>query len=135
MGNVRGAQVLDLILSGKGNHEIAQGLHISKRVAKTHLTRLYRRYGIKGGIKRVKLAVAAYYERNPDLVPFCDGDRASMLGETSAAIFAGSKRAIEGPGRAPSARNSTCARLFQTDGVCEPAAQVDDKSMRLSAHA
>jgi len=56
----RDQQVLDLLVQGCSNKEIAQHLNISPRTVKQHLRTLFLRAGIKGGRKRVKLATALY---------------------------------------------------------------------------
>jgi DNA-binding NarL/FixJ family response regulator len=56
----RERQVIDLLLQGCGNSEIARDLHIAERTVKAHFNRLFLRFGIKGGIKRVKLATMFY---------------------------------------------------------------------------
>ena len=62
----RQAQIADLLLEGCGNSkEIAKELGIKQCTAKAHLNRLYMKYRITSGIKRVKLAVMLYRERNP----------------------------------------------------------------------
>lgn len=87
----RQAQVLELILKAQTNAAIAQRLGISVPTVKMHCRMLFVKYGI-GGVShdtaRVRLAVKATYERRPDLVPFCDGDRAASLGRMSAQEFA-----------------------------------------------
>src|SRR5712691_1061420 len=56
----RERQIIDLLLQGCDNSEIAQDLHIAERTVKAHFNRLFLRFGIKGGIKRVKLATMLY---------------------------------------------------------------------------
>ena len=53
-------KIIDLLLQGCENSEIARDLHIAERTVKAHFNRLFVRYGIKGGIKRVKLATLLY---------------------------------------------------------------------------
>ena len=50
----RERQIIDLLLQGCDNSEIAQDLNIAERTVKAHFNRLFQRFGIKGGIKRVK---------------------------------------------------------------------------------
>lgn len=100
MGNLgpRVSKVLDLIVAGRKNREIAEELQMVYRTVKLHCNRLYLRYGVGGGdaeLKRIKLAVKVFYERNPERVPFSDGDRAGMLGQTSATVFAAQRLAAE----------------------------------------
>jgi DNA-binding NarL/FixJ family response regulator len=56
----RERQIIDLLLQGCDNSEIARDLHIAERTVKAHFNRLFLRFGIKGGIKRVKLATMLY---------------------------------------------------------------------------
>jgi len=53
-------QIIDLLLQGCDNWEIARDLNIAERTVKAHFNRLFLRFGIKGGIKRVKLATLLY---------------------------------------------------------------------------
>jgi DNA-binding NarL/FixJ family response regulator len=59
-GLPREKQIVDLLLQGCDNAEIAKDLNIAERTVKAHFNRLFVRYGIKGGIKRVKLATLLY---------------------------------------------------------------------------
>jgi len=52
--------VVELLLQGYDNQAIADALHMAERTVKNHFSRLFLRYGITGGIKRVKLAVMLY---------------------------------------------------------------------------
>src|SRR6266852_2990104 len=52
----RERQIINLLLQGCDNSEIAKDLNIAERTVKAHFNRLFLRFGIKGGIKRVKLA-------------------------------------------------------------------------------
>jgi len=56
----RERQIIDLLLQGCDNSEIAQDLNIAERTVKADFNRLFLRFGIKGGIKRVKLATMLY---------------------------------------------------------------------------
>ncbi len=56
----RDQQVLDLLVQGCSNKEIAGQLSISPRTVKQHLRTLFLRAGIRQGRKRVRLATAAY---------------------------------------------------------------------------
>ena len=59
----RDQQVLDLLVQGCSNKEIAGQLSISPRTVKQHLRTLFLRAGIRDGRKRVKLAIAAFENR------------------------------------------------------------------------
>ena len=56
----RDEDVLNLLVQGCSNKEIAEQLHISPRTVKQHLRTLFLRAGITQGRKRVKLATAIY---------------------------------------------------------------------------
>jgi DNA-binding NarL/FixJ family response regulator len=56
----RERQVVDLLLQGCENAEIARDLNMAERTVKAYFNRLFVRFGIKGGIKRVKLATLLY---------------------------------------------------------------------------
>src|ERR1700730_6120232 len=56
----RERQIIDLLLQGCDNSELARDLNIAERTVKAHFNRLFLRFGIKGGIKRVKLATLLY---------------------------------------------------------------------------
>ena len=56
----RAQQVIELLLKGCDNAEIARELKMSRRTVKAHFNRLFLRFGINGGIKRVKLATLFY---------------------------------------------------------------------------
>ena len=53
-------QVLQLLVQGCSNKEIAAEVEMSPRTVKQHLRALYLRAGIREGRKRVKLATAAF---------------------------------------------------------------------------
>ena len=56
----REQQVVDLLLQGADNAEIATELKMARRTVKAHFNRLFLRFGITSGIKRVKLAILMY---------------------------------------------------------------------------
>ena len=57
-------KVINLLLEGMSNKDIAMRLRISTRTVKAHFNRLFLRYGVEGGIKRVKLATMLYRDQN-----------------------------------------------------------------------
>ncbi len=65
----RDQQVLDWLVQGCSNKEIAAQLAISPRTVKQHLRTLFLRAGIKGGRKRVILATAVYEREEMNHVP------------------------------------------------------------------
>jgi DNA-binding NarL/FixJ family response regulator len=56
----REQQIVELLLQGCDNAEIAGQLKMARRTVKAHFNRLFLRFGITGGIKRVKLATLLY---------------------------------------------------------------------------
>ena len=56
----RERQIAELLLQGCDNAEIARQLNMARRTVKAHFNRLFLRFGISGGIKRVKLATLLY---------------------------------------------------------------------------
>src|SRR5438477_13188423 len=56
----RERQVVELLLQGCDNDEITRQLNMTRRTVKAHINRLFQRYGITGGVKRVKLATLLY---------------------------------------------------------------------------
>lgn len=56
----REQQIVELLLQGCDNVEIAQQLGMAPRTVKAHFNRLFLRFGINTGIKRVKLATLLY---------------------------------------------------------------------------
>jgi DNA-binding NarL/FixJ family response regulator len=61
----REQQVVNLLLEGCGNTDIASRLGIANRTVKACFNRLYLRFGITSGIKRVKLATLLYRNQVP----------------------------------------------------------------------
>src|SRR5713226_9196682 len=57
---LREEQIAELLLQGCDNAEIASQLKMARRTVKAHFNRLFLRFGITGGIKRVKLATLLY---------------------------------------------------------------------------
>jgi hypothetical protein len=56
----REEQIAELLLQGCDNTEIAAQLKMARRTVKAHFNRLFHRFGIDSGIKRVKLATTLY---------------------------------------------------------------------------
>src|SRR2546427_8945005 len=56
----REQQITELVLQGCDNSEIAGQLQMARRTVKAHFNRLFMRFGITGGIKRVKVATMIY---------------------------------------------------------------------------
>jgi DNA-binding NarL/FixJ family response regulator len=60
----RECDVLKVLLTGATNLEIAQELGMAQRTVKAHFNHLYLKFGISGGVKRVKLAVIVLRQRD-----------------------------------------------------------------------
>src|SRR5271163_4754177 len=56
----REREIVNLLLQGCGNEEIAQTIGMNRRTVKAHFNRLFAKFGISSGIKRVKLATLLY---------------------------------------------------------------------------
>lgn len=56
----REQQIAELLLQGCDNAEIAKELGMARRTVKAHFNRLFMRFQITDGIKRVKLATLLY---------------------------------------------------------------------------
>ena len=56
----REQQIAELLLQGCDNDEIARQLKMARRTVKAHFNRLFLRFGITDGVKRVKLATLLY---------------------------------------------------------------------------
>ena len=56
----RERQIVDLLLRGCDNSEIAKELNMARQTVKAHFNRLFLRFGITDGIKRVKLAILLF---------------------------------------------------------------------------
>jgi DNA-binding NarL/FixJ family response regulator len=56
----REKEIVELLLQGCDNAEIAKQLKMARRTVKAHFNRLFLRFGINDGIKRVKLATLLY---------------------------------------------------------------------------
>jgi DNA-binding NarL/FixJ family response regulator len=62
----RDQQVLELLIQGCSNKDIAIQLKMSPRTVKQHLRTLFLRAGIKHGRKRVRLATAMFAKQELD---------------------------------------------------------------------
>jgi hypothetical protein len=56
----REQRIADLLLQGYDNAEIGKELNIAPRTVKAYFNRLFTRFNIESGIKRVKLATLLY---------------------------------------------------------------------------
>jgi DNA-binding CsgD family transcriptional regulator len=63
----RDEEVLQLLVQGCSNKEIAVQLRISPRTVKQHLRTLFLRAGIRDGRKRVKLATAMFQKERKEV--------------------------------------------------------------------
>jgi DNA-binding NarL/FixJ family response regulator len=58
--HAREKQIINLLLQGCENKDIAKELCITSRSVKYHFERLFLRFGVTNGIKRVKLAMICH---------------------------------------------------------------------------
>jgi ATP/maltotriose-dependent transcriptional regulator MalT len=78
------SQIVELLLQGCDNPEIARQLNIACRTVKAHFNRLFRRFGITSGIKRVKLATLLYRRQTcPQMISMEHGSPVSVNSESS----------------------------------------------------
>jgi hypothetical protein len=80
----REEQIVELLLQGCDNDEIARQLKMARRTVKAHFNRLFLRFGITSGIKRVKLATLLYrrqlcLEKHVTESEFPASERAELL--------------------------------------------------------
>ena len=78
----RERQIAGLLLLGYDNGEIAQELKMKRRTVKAHMSRLFRRFDIKDGIKRVKLATLLYRRQCADRNSGANGFPANQKSES-----------------------------------------------------
>lgn len=88
-------QTLDFLLSGVKIEDLHVAMECSKHGVKERLRQMYRKAGITSGCKAIKLVTEEAYRRDPDLIPFIDGDRAQKLGERPAILAIQGKLHIE----------------------------------------
>src|SRR5258706_4777191 len=105
----REQQIIDLILQGCDNSEIAQDLNIAERTVKAPFNRLFLRFGIKNGIKRVKLATMLYRRQlwsEKQSIP------ADPIPENMPSSSSSPRAARTGKLRIPSAQPNTLSRII-----------------------
>src|SRR5271168_2674961 len=104
----REQQIAELLLQGCDNSEIARQLKMARRTVKAHFNRLFLRFAITGGIKRVKLATILYRRQ------LCSENNVTVIGSPASANAGSSNsspRALKtAKSRTPSARPSTSSR-------------------------
>ena len=81
----REQQIVDLLLEGCENIEIARQLRIAQRTVKACFNRLFLRFGITSGIKRVKLATLLYRNKLCSDV-ILTGSDAQLKGNTASSL-------------------------------------------------
>jgi DNA-binding NarL/FixJ family response regulator len=77
----REKEIVELLLQGCDNAEIAKQLKMARRTVKAHFNRLFLRFGINDGIKRVKLATLLY--RRQSCSPMKGTEIASRANEST----------------------------------------------------
>src|SRR6202047_1103008 len=104
----REQQIAELLLQGCNNTEIARQLKMARRTVKAHFNRLFLRFAITGGIKRVKLATILYRRQlclEKDVTEIV-----SPASENSESLNSLPKDSKTAKSRTPSAQRSTSSR-------------------------
>src|ERR1700694_5756621 len=104
----REQQIAELLLQGCDNSEIARQLKMARRTVKAHFNRLFLRFAITGGIKRVKLATILYRRQ------LCSENNVTEIGfpasENTGSSNSSLKDSRTAKSQTPSARPSTSLR-------------------------
>jgi DNA-binding CsgD family transcriptional regulator len=105
----REQQIAELLLQGCDNSEIARQLKMARRTVKAHFNRLFLRFAITGGIKRVKLATILYRRQ------LCSENNATEIGFPASVNDKSSSSSPKGSKTAksltPSGRRSTSSKI------------------------
>src|SRR6202158_2614910 len=105
----REQQIAELLLQGCDNSEIARQLKMARRTVKAHFNRLFLRFAITGGIKRVKLATILYRRQLCSENSVTEiGSPASANSESSSSLPRGLKTAKS---QTPSAPRNTSSKI------------------------
>src|SRR5437016_3842832 len=116
----REQQIVNLLLEGCDNAEIAGQLRIAQRTVKAYCTRPFSRFGITSGIKRVKLATCMYRSRLCSDMIFTGS--AAQLNGTSASSRSSTRASVTGTSPAklepPSTSSRTVFEPSTTSWVC-----------------
>src|SRR6266852_8000815 len=113
----REQQIVDLLLQGCDNGEIAGQLRIARRTVKAHFNRLFLRFGITSGIKRVKLATFLYRSRLCSDMIFTGSD-AQLNGNTASSPSASVTGTPLAKLEPPSTSSRTVFEPSTTSWVC-----------------
>lgn len=81
-------KIVSAALATQSIEDIPKKMRLASTTVKKHLNSIYRKRGIRSGIKSIRLLTEELYGRRPDLIPFANGDRAAQVGELSATRFA-----------------------------------------------
>jgi len=104
----REQQIAELLLQGCDNAEIARQLKMARRTVKAHFNRLFLRFAITGGIKRVKLATILYRRQ------LCSENSATETGSPASGNIKSSNSSLKGSrtarSRTPSAPRSMSSK-------------------------
>src|SRR5438445_1123097 len=116
----REQQIVNLLLEGCDNAEIAGQLRIAHRTVKAYFNRLFLRFGITSGIKRVKLATFMYRSRLCSDMIFTGS--AAQLNGNSASSPSSPRASVTGTSPAklepPSTSSRTVFEPSTTSWVC-----------------
>ena len=115
----REQQIVNLLLEGCDNAEIAGQLRIAQRTVKAYFNRLFLRFGITSGIKRVKLATFMYRSRLCSDMIFTGSD--AQLNGNSASSPSSPRASVTGTSfvlEPPSTSSRTIFEPSTTSWVC-----------------
>jgi DNA-binding CsgD family transcriptional regulator len=111
----REQQIAELLLQGCDNSEIARQLKMARRTVKAHFNRLFLRFAITGGIKRVKLATILYRRQLCSENSVTETERpASANGES---LNSSPRDLKTAKSRMPSARQNTSSRTISESSM------------------
>jgi len=111
----REQQIAELLLQGCDNAEIAKQLKMARRTVKAHFNRLFLRFGITGGIKRVKLATLLYRRQ---LCSQTNGtESASLVNENSELLNSSPKDSRTAKSLMPLEPRSTSLRTISESSI------------------
>lgn len=124
----REQQVVELLMQGCENEEIAKELGIAPRTVKAYFNRMFLRFGIADGVKRVKLAIIFYRRQRCQEQSFTEDMYPTPASiESSSLSLKGSKTATSPP-------KSTPPRTLSRT-TFEPSTTNWDSGIELNSHS
>lgn len=122
----REQQISDLLVQGYGHKQIADALNMKYRTVKNHLGKMFLKFGVKSGNKRVKLAVLLYRrercneaEKPPDYEKKSEIDTEvvlQMLGNAKS-LNSSPKASSTGTLRRPSEQPKTLSKIISESSL------------------